>query len=129
MDYMLHQRASRTRWGMNKMADILQTTFSNKFLERNIDCNFIEICSSKLIQQLGSNDSGNGLVSEYIYAFENVVCKMPAILLKQNGRHLAEDIFKLIISKVHLVILFEILLKLTSEVPIGNDTALVVVIA
>ena len=34
-----------TQWGLNKMADILQTTFSNAFCWMKIITNFINVCS------------------------------------------------------------------------------------
>ena len=68
-------------------------------------------------------------------AFENVVCKIAAILFgcryvktlrpRQNGRHFADDIFKCIFLNENVWISIEISLKFVPKGPIDNIPALV----
>ena len=72
-------------------------------------------------------------------AFENVICKIWAIMLRlqwvntlrprQNGRHFADDPFKCIFLNETLRILIKISLNLVPKSPINNIPALVQIMA
>ena len=102
-------------WGLNKMADILQMTFSKAFLwMENI---FIQISLMFILKVSVHN--------EPVMPCHNVFVYINSSSPGQNGRHFANDIFKCIFVNEKCCILIQIWLKFVPEGPIDNKSTLV----
>ena len=125
-----------THWGLNKMASIMQMTFSNAVSFKK---GFHEVLFQLTIGQY--NGSAKNFVPKGKQAITwtkddpmlHICITKPqcvnSLRPRQNGRHFADDIFKCIFLNENVWISIKISLKFVPKGPINNIPALVQIMA